>query len=66
MMTGRESLVITRDHVHDKVEFWFDGTFIATVNHDEHGWAGMEAVEDALTNFADALGVEIEVRDEPE
>lgn len=66
MMTGREPLVILRDELHDSVEFWFNGNLISSVNHDDHGWASMGVVEEALTNLADALGVEIEVREKDE
>jgi len=34
---------------------------IATTNHDEHGWAGMEAVEDAVRRTAAAIGIEVKV-----
>lgn len=41
------------------LEFYYGERYIATVNHDEHGWAGMDAVESALFAFARLAGIEV-------
>jgi hypothetical protein len=33
---------------------------VAYLTHDEHGWAGMRAVEEAIETVAKAAGIEIE------
>lgn len=32
---------------------------VASVNHDEHGWSGMSAVENVVREIADAFGIEV-------
>jgi len=40
--------------------FWLNGTEISSVNYDDHGWAGMQAVENALVSMAFALNVKVD------
>lgn len=37
-----------------------NGEDLFEVDHDMYGWAGMEAVINAVTKLADATGVEVE------
>lgn len=32
---------------------------ISSVNHDDHGWGGMQAVEDAVREVAQALDIKV-------
>lgn len=43
----------------EKVEFYYGDDYIMSVNHDEHGWSGMSAVEDAVVTFAEILGIKV-------
>jgi hypothetical protein len=43
----------------ETVEVDVNGVEVASVNHDEHGWAGMGAVLDTARKMAKALGVEV-------
>lgn len=51
-------LVIKRDGERH-IDFYYDDDLFCSVNHDEHGWAGMEAVEDALVELATRAGLSI-------
>lgn len=52
--------VLTIKEVDDETtEYFVNGESIYITNHDEHGWAGMQSVYDALTTFAKATGVKI-------
>jgi hypothetical protein len=58
----RPKLTINRpDDDHLVIEI--DGKEIASANHDEHGWCGMDAVEQTALAVAKAAGLAI---DEPE
>lgn len=37
-----------------------DGQYVGGANHDEHGWSGMDAVEDAVTAIAKQLKWSVE------
>ena len=43
----------------EKLEVYLDGTLIASTNHDEHGWAGIDMVEDVVEAIAEQLGIRI-------
>lgn len=40
-------------------DYFVDGKEIISVNHDEHGWAGMNAVQKALTIMAGHCGLSV-------
>jgi hypothetical protein len=42
-----------------------DGTEVASVSHDQHGWDGMQAAIDAATEVAKALGAEVRTEGTP-
>lgn len=44
----------------ERLEVLVNGEEVATANHDDHGWSGMDAVESATLAVARALGVEPE------
>lgn len=45
----------------DEVEQYFIGRrMILSTNHDEHGWAGMAAVRDAISAIAKEFDITIE------
>jgi hypothetical protein len=51
---------ITRNRIDDEtVEYELNGQTLAYLTHDEHGWDGMQAVEDVINQFADVLDVKI-------
>ena len=41
-------------------EITYDEKPVANVNHDEHGWAGMEAVLEAVTRLAKYADIEVD------
>lgn len=51
---------VFRDHIHDSVEIHYGNKLIASTNHDDHGWGGMELAEDIVKNIANALDIRIE------
>jgi hypothetical protein len=59
---ARPRLTITRpDDDHLIVEI--GGEEVASANHDEHGWSGMEAVEQTALAVAKAAGLEVDADD---
>ena len=45
----------------EEQEIWYlNGKYLLSVCHDEHGWAGMEAVSDAIKTIATEIGASIE------
>lgn len=48
------------------VSIQVDGAEVASANHDEHGWAGMEAVINTSTAVARALGAEVHTDGTPD
>lgn len=50
----------SRDPDDGPINYYVNGERVGTVNHDEHGRAGMEAVSDMFDRLAEVLGVEIE------
>ena len=45
-------------------EIRLNGEYLLTTNHDEHGWAGMEAARDLCERIAKSLGGTVETIDE--
>jgi hypothetical protein len=43
----------------ERIEFWIGGEEVGWVSHDEHGRAGMQAVEDMVRKLADVYGADI-------
>lgn len=43
----------------ETLEVWVDDEMIGSVNHDQHGWAGMEAVETLVKELAFALNLDL-------
>lgn len=43
----------------ETVEIYVGETEVAYANHDVHGWAGMNAVEETARRIANALGMEV-------
>lgn len=44
----------------DHLEIEVNGTVVATANHDEHGWSGMDAVEKTTRAIAQAAGIAVD------
>ena len=44
----------------EHIDILVDGDVIASFNHDDHGWSGMEAAEQLVIRFAGKLGLEVE------
>lgn len=54
-----DKIVITNiDHDEERIAVKINGKTIASFNHDEHGWSGMEAVERVVEQMAKALKME--------
>ena len=54
------SLHITIVHPDDEhLNIEFNGEVVASANHDEHGWSGMDAVEKTARAIAEAVGLDI-------
>lgn len=47
------------DGDYERREFYLNDECVASVNHDTHGWSGMEAVECAMKEVARVLGIEV-------
>ena len=59
-MTNKKILRIHQpDHDEELLEIYLGDVQIASANHDEEGWAGMEAIEDVAVKMADELGLKI-------
>lgn len=43
----------------DHVEVHVNGTEVASANHDEHGWSGMDAIVNTATSIARAAGIPV-------
>lgn len=43
----------------ETLEVYLNGTLVANANHDEHGWAGMGLLEDAIENIAKVIGAKV-------
>ena len=48
----------------EQLEIRINGETVGTYNHDDHGWAGMQAAEQLAEQFAKALGLKIEQDEE--
>lgn len=46
----------------ETLELFLRDRSMGTFNHDEHGWAGMEAAEALFRNIASELGVTVQDR----
>ena len=44
----------------DLLNVLVDGEPVGSFDHDQHGWAGMEAAEKLVVKLAEKLGIEIE------
>ena len=44
----------------EHLDILVDGEVIASFNHDDHGWSGMEAAEQLVVRLAGKLGLEVE------
>lgn len=44
----------------DDMTIFLNDEEIASANHDEHGWAGISALEEGVIALAEALGVPVE------
>lgn len=62
---GVRGVVVVRWVSDEVVEIEVDGTVVVTVNHDEHGWAGMEAAITVAKQLAGRLGGELRVEGTP-
>ena len=49
----------------DHVSIEVDGRAVASANHDEHGWSGMDAVIKTATAVARAFGSEVRTEGVP-
>ena len=48
----------------DETELYFiDGEQVGESNHDDHGWAGMEAMRDLFQSIADVLDAYVTEKD---
>lgn len=48
-------------HVDDEcIEYSLDGQDVIEVNHDDHGWSGMESIEKAMLKVAEIIGATVE------
>ena len=45
----------------EEIDFLLNGKEFYSVNHDEHGWAGMDAVQDVVVILAKKLGIKINI-----
>lgn len=43
----------------ESFDILLDGVEIGSANHDNDGWAGMQAIKDVVTAMAHRLGVEV-------
>lgn len=46
-------------------EITFDGQWLITADHDDHGWDGMDGIITALERIADRAGLSRETSGEP-
>lgn len=57
---------LTYDWVSDETaEIFVDGQSVGTLDHGEHGWDGMTAIQQTLNCVADLLGWEVEEKGDP-
>jgi len=40
-------------------EIWLDGSKMISVNHDQHGWEGIEGALELTNSIAEKLGIEV-------
>lgn len=50
------------DQDEEQIELFVGEKSIATLNHDEHGWSGMQAAEKLFEKIAKAVGAKFEKR----
>lgn len=48
-----------KDNCDDSYNITLDGSHITYVSHDDHGWAGIEAVIHTVKAFASELGIDV-------
>lgn len=49
----------------ESADIYYDDTFLININHEEHGWSGMEAIQNSLTTLANAVDIEVVVTGDP-
>lgn len=49
----------------ESADIYFDGALVININHDDHGWSGMEAIQYALTSIARAADFEVVTEGDP-
>ena len=49
----------------EAVDILLDGDELISVNHDEHGWDGMQVALDLSRTFARKLGADVRVEGDP-
>jgi hypothetical protein len=57
-MTRISILIVHPDDEHLRIKV--NGRTVATANHDEHGWSGMDAVEKTARAIAKAAGIAVD------
>lgn len=56
-----EAFAITLRRTDDEhLDIEVNGNVVASANHDEHGWSGMDAVEKTARAIAEAAGISVE------
>jgi hypothetical protein len=43
----------------ENLDVYVDGEHVGNVNHDDHGWSGMQSAEDLVRRIAEALKIEV-------
>lgn len=56
-MSSLHIAIVHPDDDHLRIEA--NGETIASANHDEHGWSGMDAVEKTARAIAEAAGLDV-------
>jgi CO/xanthine dehydrogenase Mo-binding subunit len=50
----------------ETLNVYVDGEYMGNVNHDDHGWQGMQCTEQLIMEIAEKLGIEVTEEDENE
>jgi hypothetical protein len=62
LMTPPPFIVLEKDGSEENLEFYIGDKLVHSCNHDEHGWAGMEAATNLFEVTAKTLGATFERR----
>lgn len=67
LLTQQAGFVIYRPD-DETMEVHLNGQYVGSANHDSDGWAGMESLEDLVTNVAEVLNLPVDTKhtDPPE